>query len=137
VETLSGQGVGGIGWYGYQNLACDLRNNVFTKHPDADAAPAIEVGTGATGTISHNCQSGFSTLVAAYDGGVSPITATDTVDADPLLDSSLNPPAGTPCEGTGVFIRGARHFGGHSMSVTAPDIGARRYFEQREFANRT
>jgi hypothetical protein len=132
VETLSGQGVGGIGWYSYQTLAVDLRNNVFTKHADADAAPAIELGGSATGTIANNLEHGFSGLAETYQGAASPITATGTVSADPLLDSSYRPLPGSPCIGAGVYIPGAKHHGGHSMSVVSPDIGAMRYFAERE-----
>ena len=136
VETLSGHTVGGIGWHSYEDLACDLRNNLFTKHPDAPANPAIEVGTSATGTIANNAAYGFSTLVETYQGAASPITATGTVTSDPLLDSSYRPTANSPCIGAGTYLANARHFGGKRMSPVSPVIGAHGYYAARDVVTR-
>lgn len=53
----------------------------------------------------------------------------DAVLSDPLLDASYRPTATSPVIGAGVYIPGAKHFGGVPMNAGAPDIGAHRYFE--------
>jgi hypothetical protein len=52
--------------------------------------------------------------------------------SDPLFANGYRLSAASPCKGAGVYIPGAKHFGGHSMSVVSPDIGAYRYFPVRE-----
>jgi len=56
--------------------------------------------------------------------------------ANPLLGTDYSIPATSPCKGAGVYIPGAKHFGGHSMSVVSPDIGAMRYFAPRAVTTR-
>jgi len=55
----------------------------------------------------------------------------NSFESDPQLGPDYSIPSTSPCKGAGVYIPGVKHFGGHSMSVVSPDIGARRYFADR------
>jgi len=67
----------------------------------------------------------YGTISAALTPGPHDVTA------DPLLTSDYHPAADSPCRGAGLYVRGAKHCGGHEMSVVSPDIGAMRYFAPR------
>lgn len=67
----------------------------------------------------------YGTISAALTPGSHDVTA------DPLLTSDYHPTADSPCRGAGLYVRGAKHCGGHEMSVVSPDIGAMRYFAPR------
>jgi hypothetical protein len=114
-------------------------NNIFVR-----CAQALYVQNSITFASNYNCYhdcavpfringTDYATM-AAYATGAS--QEANGVEADPLLGSGNSIPATSPCKGAGVYIPGAKHFGGHSMSVVSPDIGARRYFSPRATVNR-
>ena len=74
----------------------------------------------------------YSTL-AAFEAAHNQATNNVAAD-DPLLDSSYRPTVNSPCVGAGVYVPGAKHFGGKAMNGGAPDIGAHRYYEPRSVA---
>lgn len=64
----------------------------------------------------------YSTL-AAFEAAHNQATNNVAAD-DPLLDSSYRPTVNSPCVGAGIYIPGAKHFGGKAMDGGSPDIGA-------------
>jgi len=130
-----------------------VRNNIFAiigasvnRYVEIlDATPGLFLFRnncyfGANGTTNpFSINSGSSRTFAqwqalsALGGGTQD---TNSITADPQLGTDYSIPATSPCKGAGVYIPGAKHFGGHSMSVVSPDIGARRYFAPRATVNR-
>lgn len=123
----------------------DIRGNVFLSY---SAIPYVNDGGDTTNTSDYNVIWNLGELPTLlfrydYDGGTpdtfynlaqwQAATSQDanSTNADPTFDSGYAIPESSPCAGAGVFIPGAKHFGGHSMSVVAPDIGAKRYFAAR------
>jgi hypothetical protein len=108
--------------------------------------------TGGTHTTKNTIHVGCTTGINRNNPAVTPVatkclfwqcstntsgtTNTTPVLTDPQLGTDYSIPATSPCKGAGVYIPGAKHFGGHSMSVVSPDIGARRYFAPRATVNR-
>lgn len=100
---------------------CDVRDNIFT----GDGYTVRDLSAATWTGEDYNCFYGFATGASAHTLG------TNSITTDPLLGTDYSIPATSPCKGAGVYIAGAKHFGGHSMSVVSPDIGARRYFADR------
>jgi hypothetical protein len=86
----------------------------------------ILVDAGSTATLSHCASSG----TLASGGGITN-QGSNVEGVDLKLSADYRPGSDSPCKGAGVYIPGAKHFGGHSMSAVSPDIGARRYFAPR------
>lgn len=124
----------GIGWRGSTDATpnFDVSNNVFTAHPDAASDYPINTPTSyTTGAIRNNLAYGFAGVAQRFTGGAASPTPTGSLTSDPLLDSSYRPTALSPCRGAGVYIPGAKHFGGVPINAGAPDIGAHRWFDNR------
>lgn len=99
----------------------------------------IIVGSASVGVSFPSTASGCvaaNNAIAGVSDAVLNGTETNTVSGDPLLDASYRPTAASPCIGAGVYIPGARHYGGKRMSPVAPDIGAHRYFAARSTVER-
>lgn len=103
-----------------------LRNNIVVGF-----AKGMRIGTGAT--ESHNCFFDNTQDLTNASDAVQSISA-NSIASDPLLDASYRLTALSPCRGAGVYIPGAKHFGGVPMNPGSPDIGAHRFFEARELA---
>ncbi len=102
---------------------CDdwaLTGNVFIR----DSGLHVQLDSGASIVSSRNC----------WYGGTPPSLGSGDFTSDPLLDANYRPTALSPCRGAGIYIPGAKHFGGVPMNAGAPDIGAHRYFAAREIA---
>jgi hypothetical protein len=101
-----------------------VQGNIFVGIPTAVRSG----GTSANPTATNNV---FHMVDTQYASGGDAIVSSDDVTGDPQLGPDYSIPATSPCKGAGVYIPGAKHFGGHSMSVVSPDIGTRRYFADR------
>lgn len=134
--------MGGIGWYMFDQPSTGERfrisNNIFHRFAgSARSDPAIETPVSTTGPaeISYNCVSGFATPVAAYTGAASSPVATNTITADPLLDASYRPMAGSPCIGAGTGVSGVRLVDFYGKEIDrVPDIGAMQVYAARTAA---
>jgi hypothetical protein len=133
--------ISGTGWRCYKAsgsaMTVNVRNNIIWDQRTGGntyGAAILTPQVTYTGTFANNCLRGFPATGAAEFGGTEP-TVTGSVTDDPLL-SGYRLTASSPCRGAGVYIPGAKHFGGNSMSVVSPDIGAFRYFAERVSANR-
>ncbi len=121
--------VAGHGWYADDtSLAVKIRNNIFQG---SSAQPAIELGSGTTGTIANNAWHGYGTFALRYDGAASPITATGTLNVNPQIDANFRPQnpdlvgAGTPLAGIDFYGR---------PYESTPTIGAVEYADPRAYA---
>lgn len=99
---------------------CVLKNNIFV----GDGYSVYDLTATSWSNEDYNFFYGFASGTNNHTLGAN--SSTD----DPLLDSSYRLLPGSPCIGAGVYIRGARHFGGKRLSSPA-DIGAHKYFGDR------
>lgn len=132
----------------------DVRNNIFiTARSDFPAVSIRDADSNidlSTITFDYNLHYGCGTnhvyfqnttlnqayALAAYQAltGASSHSVNSLDNTDPPLDSSYRPTADSPCIGAGIYIPGAKHFGGVPTNAGSPDIGAHRYFEPRQIA---
>lgn len=131
----------------YNNTAADITEIAFGIGVLADAVTmknniAVDSGvgffeeTGANAVTNadrdYNCsygntiQFGGGTYAATTDTGSA---SANDIEDDPLLDTSYRLTENSPCRGAGVYIPGARHFGGKRLR-SVPDIGAHPYFSR-------
>jgi hypothetical protein len=103
---------------------CGVRNNIV----QGSGHSVYDLTATAWTAETRNCFHGFAS------GTLNHTLGAGTITTDPQLGTDYSIPATSPCKGTGVYIPGAKHYGGHSMSVVSPDIGARRYFAPRAIA---
>lgn len=123
---------------------CTVKNNILHA---TNRLPMALDPIGAGTTFSNNCY--FKTdgnVIANLDksGTLTPLTYaswllegldTDSMNDDPLLDREYRLKTGSPCIGAGIYIKGARHFGGKRLGSPA-DIGAHRHFTRSTTSSR-
>lgn len=121
--------------YSVANLADEtvVRNNIALR---AAVGFFEESGANAVTNVTREYNSAYDCDTHLWATGTLASLSADTantgdIEDDPLLTPSYGLQAASPCRGAGIYIRGAKHFGGHSMSVVSPDIGAFRYFAPR------
>lgn len=95
-----------------------VENNIF----DGDGYSVQDLGSSSWVNENYNCFHGFT-------GTSNHTLGAQSFTTDPLLDASYRLSALSPCIGAGVYIPGAKHFGGVPMNAGAPDIGAHRSFD--------
>ncbi|TXH15051.1 MAG: hypothetical protein E6R03_08005 [Hyphomicrobiaceae bacterium] len=111
--------------YAATDTTFSARNNILLRS-------AIGLAKHGSATEDYNAYEGNGTDQSNL-GGTASWGANNVMEAL-LLDASYRPTALSPCRGAGVYIPGAKHFGGVPMNAGAPDIGAHRYFAAREIA---
>lgn len=126
-NTFANATEGGIYANASSDLAnCEIKDNIFA----GEGYSVYDLSAATWTAETHNCFYGFS------DGASAHTLGTGTITTDPQLGSDYRISSTSPCKGAGTYIRGAKHFGGQSMSVSAPDIGAYRYFATRAVTSR-
>lgn len=112
-----------------------LKNNIALRAGIAGFWQESGAGAVTNVTRDYNCAYGSAknwatgTLAAMTDGSAN----TNDIEDDPLLDASYRLTENSPCRAAGVYIPGARHFGGKRLR-SVPDIGALRYMAPRSVA---
>lgn len=104
-----------------------VHNNIFLRN-------GVGLARKNTATCSHNAY--WQNTSGSNFIGTEGSAEDNTVTADPLLDASYRLAETSPCRGAGLYVPGARHFGGPVMNPAYPDIGACRYFASRSVASR-
>lgn len=99
-----------------------LRNNILLRNTVRGVHSYGSVNKAA------NCYYGNGTDWATAGGGGA--IDSDAIQEDPLLTAWHGLMAGSPCIGAGLYIKGAKHFGGLRLRSPA-DIGAFRYEVER------
>jgi hypothetical protein len=111
-----------VNFIGTGAASMNWANNLFWRTDGGDFA-YIRTSSGDAGAKANTAAEWLS-LVGA-----------EALVENPLLDSSYRPTAASPCRANGIYIPGARHYGGKRMSVVSPTIGAHGYYAAREVAD--
>lgn len=104
---------------------CDVKYNIFT----GDGYSVYDLTAVSWSGEDYNCMHGFS------DGASSHTLGENDITDDPLLDAANRLTENSPCRSAGIYIPGARHFGGKRLR-SVPDMGAHRYFARSTTSSR-
>lgn len=125
-NTFIGCVDGGIYATIWADLAnCTVKNNIFV----GDGYTVYNLNAVSWSAEDYNYFYGFSSGESSHTLGA------NTSTSNPLLDHSYRLKTGSPAIGTGLYIKGVRHFGGIPMNPVSPDIGAHRYLGARTISS--
>lgn len=102
---------------------CTVKNNIFV----GDGYSVYDQTAVAWSAENNNCFYGFASGTSNHTLGAQSVTTNPKLQANyrPSPESSPGAGDGSPCIGAGVYIQGARHFGGLRL-LNPADIGAQR-----------